>query len=330
MKILYGHQAVDSELGPIVMTIGTYDGLHLGHQAIVERIVDRARKTGTKSLVYSFFPPPWRVLGKGKNPYLILTLQDKIDLMHDMGVDYLLTEEFTPDLQSISHTDFTKDVLQRRLKPQEIHVGYDFHFGRNRGGDWQFLRNYFADTTTEIRPHGAVRVDDSIVGCTLIRQHICEANLAGAAQLLGRYHFVRGVVVRGRGRGRTIGFPTANIDPSTELIPPAGVYAVSLQVGESKRLLPGIANLGFRPTFAEKKFAIEVHLFDWSGDLYGERVRVHFVDRVRDEMRFDGPDELVAQIHQDIAGVRAALPYPPPPESRVTWDPKPDKTAPSP
>ncbi|HCP45780.1 MAG TPA: bifunctional riboflavin kinase/FAD synthetase, partial [Deltaproteobacteria bacterium] len=172
-----------------------------------------------------------------------------------------------------------------------------------------------------------VRVDDSIVGCTLIRQHICNGDLDSAAQLQRRYHFVRGAVVRGRGRGRTIGFPTANIDPKTELIPPAGVYAVCLQVGNSQDLLPGVANLGFRPTFAEKKFAIEVHLFDWSGDLYGERVRVHFVGRVRDEMRFDGPEELVQQIHRDIAQVRSSLPFPPPPQSRVTWDPKPDKVA---
>ena len=323
VRIIYGYESIREPLGPIVMTIGTFDGLHLGHEAIIERIVDRARKTGTKSLVYSFFPPPWRVLGRGKHPYLILTLQDKVDLLHRLGVDFLLTEEFTPDLQRITHVDFAQEVLRARLDPREIHVGYDFHFGKDRKGDAPFLESFFAESVTEIRPHGAVRVNGDIVGCTMIREHVCEGRVAQAAPFLGRWHFVRGVVVRGRGRGRTIGVPTANIAPSTELVPPAGVYAVLLRVGDGPELLPGVANLGFRPTFAEREFSIEVHLFDFEGDLYGERVHLDFVERIRDEQRFDGVEALVAQIGQDISRVRAMLPFPQPPSGDVTWDPKP-------
>jgi riboflavin kinase/FMN adenylyltransferase len=144
-----------------------------------------------------------------------------------------------------------------------------------------------------------------------------------AATWLGRYHFVRGTVVRGRGRGRSLGFPTANIQPSTELVPPPGVYAVQLRIGGNDALLPGVANLGFRPTFAEKEFAIEVHLFDYEGSLYGERVQISFARRIRDEMRFDGPDALVAQINKDVEQVRALLPIPDSPQGQVTWDPKP-------
>jgi len=323
VQIIYGYESLKEPLGPIVMTIGTFDGLHLGHRAIIERIVDRARKTNSKSLVYSFYPPPWTVLGHAKNPYLILTLQDKINLLHSMGVDYLITEEFTPKLQQVSHIDFATDVLKARIDPLEIHFGYDFAFGKNRLGNLAFLRDYFDGSSTAVRPHGAVRINEEIVGCTRIREATRAGQVKVAATWLGRYHFVRGTVMRGRGRGRTIGFPTANIQPSTELIPPAGVYAVQMRIGGSGEYLPGIANLGLRPTFAEREFAIEVHLFDYEGSLYGERVAVSFVQRIRDEQRFDGPEALVAQIRKDVNQVRALLPFPAPPEGKVTWDPKP-------
>ena len=323
MEIIYGYQGVTGPLGPVVMTIGTYDGLHVGHRAIVENLVRRARKTGARALVYSFYPPPWRVLGRGEHPYLILTLQDKIDLLHRMGVDILVTEEFTPALQEQSHGDFAREVLLQRLAPQEIHFGYDFRFGKDRCGDAAFLTEFFAGTDTEVRPHGAVRVDGDIVGCRLIRKRVCEGAVQEAVPFLGRFHFVSGAVVRGRSRGSKIGFPTANVQPNTELVPPAGVYAVQMWVGREHIPRPGVANLGFRPTFAEQDFSIEVHLFDFEGDLYGERVRVDFVRRVRDEMKFDGIDSLVAQIRRDTAGVRRLLPFEEPRRGALTWDPKP-------
>ena len=323
MQIIYGYKALRETLGPLVMTIGTFDGLHVGHRAIIERVVARARKTGSRSLVYSFYPPPWRVLGRGRHPYLILTLKDKIDLLHRMGVDILVTEEFDPDLQRMLHTDFAGTVLRDLLDPDSIHVGYDFRFGLDRLGDARFLDRFFADSHTEIRPHGAVRIDGGIVGCSRIRELVREGRVREAAPLLGRWHFVGGAVVRGRGRGTTIGVPTANIAPRTELIPPPGVYAVEMTVGSDPTRRPGVANLGFRPTFAETDFSIEVHLFDFDGDLYGERVRVSFVERVRDEQRFDSAEALVARIRADMEHARGLLPYGVPPEGELTWDPRP-------
>ena len=323
MQIIYGYKAVEEALGPLVMTIGTFDGLHVGHRAIIERIVDRARKTGSRSLVYSFFPPPWRVLGRSGHPYLILTLKDKIDLLHSMGVDVLVTEEFDHDLRAMLHTDFADRVLRDLLDPREVHVGYDFRFGLDRLGDARFLARFFEGFPTEVRPHGAVRIDGGIVGCSLIRELVRAGRVRESAPLLGRWHFVRGVVVRGRGRGSTIGVPTANIAPRTELVPPPGVYAVELQVGKDPKRHPGVANLGFRPTFAEADFSIEVHLFDFDGDLYGERVRVAFVDRVRDEQKFADAEALVARIRTDVAHVRALLPFGDPPAGELTWDPRP-------
>jgi len=325
VKILYGYRSVTPPFGPVVMTMGTFDGLHVGHRTIIDCVVDRARKTNTKALVYSFYPPPWRILGRGKHPYLILTFKDKVELLHSMGVDYLVTEEFNPDLQRISHQQFTQEVLRDRFSPTEIHVGYDFHFGRDRLGDWRFLHSFFEPLGTEVRPHGAVRDGKEIIGCSAIREKVCEGEVAEAARMLGRNHFLGGIVVKGRGRGRGIGFPTANIVANTELVPPPGVYACEIELSDGS-IHSAIANLGFRPTFAEQSFTIEAHLFDFSGDLYGERIRIHFVDRVRDEIRFDGVDALVEQIHKDVEQVRAMLPFGPPAAAAIEWDPKPSLT----
>ena len=324
MEIRYGHRSLEESLGPVVMTIGTFDALHLGHRTIIERILDRARKTGARSLVYSFYPPPWRILGtRSQDPYLVLTLPDKIDLLHRMGVDLLVTEEFSPEMQRLTHTEFARDVLQARIDPREIHVGHDFRFGHGRAGDWRYLQHFFGDRDTQIRPHGAVRIDGEIVGSSLIRRLVREGRVEHAASLLGRRHFVRGSIVRGRGRGSGIGFPTANLEPSTELIPPSGVYAVEMQLDGEDAWRPGVCNIGFRPTFAEKELAIETHLFDYEGDLYGRIVRLGFVTRIRDEVRFDSVEALVAQIHQDGRDARAMLPYAPVPKAEVSWDPKP-------
>jgi len=326
VQIIRGYAAIPEGLGPVVMTIGTYDGLHLGHRAIIERVVTHARREGVPALVYSFYPPPWRLLGKGEYPFLILTLADKIELLRDLGVDILVTEEFTPDLRALSHIEFADRVLRDRMRPREIHVGYDFGFGKGRQGDWRFLAEHLGSEVT-VRPHGAVRLDGDIIGCRLIRQHVCEGRVQHAAELLGRRHKVRGTVTHGDERGRTIGFPTANVHPETELVPKAGVYAVTMRLPGSEDELAGIANVGVRPTFGgDSHTRLEVHLFDWDGDIYGAEVVVSFAFRVRDEMKFSGVDALVAQIHQDVAAVRGQVPWPQGADSseRLTWDPKPD------
>ena len=325
MQIIRGYKAIPEGLGPVVMTIGTYDGLHLGHRAIINRVVTHARREGLPALVYSFYPPPWRLLGRGSFPFLILTLEDKIALLEEMGVDVLVTEEFTEELRSQSPVEFAGGVLRDRLQPKEIHVGYDFRFGRGRAGDWRFLESHLGPHGTDVRPHGAVRVDGEIIGCSGIREHICEGRVEVAGNLLGRHHGVRGVVQHGDKRGRTIGFPTANVDPETELVPKAGVYAVWMQRSHGDRLR-GIANVGVRPTFGgDPKTRVEVHLFDFDGDLYGEEVVVSFVFRVRDERAFDGIESLVQQIKDDVRAVREQDSWPEPSveDARISWDPKP-------
>lgn len=321
MQILHGTDEIEAPLPPCVATIGTYDGLHLGHRAIIEGVVARARKRGQPALVYSFWPPPWRSLGTARHPFLILTFQDKVELLARMGVDILVSQGFTPEIQEMEAVVFATEVLTKRLSVAELHVGYDFRFGRARSGDAALLTQVLGPMGVDVRPHGAVRIDGEVVGCTRIRECIVSGQVEAAALLLGRRHFVRGVVVRGRGRGRTIGFPTANIEPATELLPKPGVYAVEVEVGG--RTLAGVANLGFRPTFEEQGLSLEAHLFDFAGDLYGERARVAFVARLRDERRFSSKEALVEQIGTDAAAARALLPFAVLPAGQLSWDPKP-------
>ena len=253
---------------------------------------------------------------------MILDFADKVRLMEDLGVDLLLTEAFTPELQQLTHDEFARAVIGELLQPLEIHVGYDFHFGQGRRGDWTYLEETLVHA--DVRPHGAVRLDGDIIGCRLIRAHVAHGRVAEAAALLGRFPEVRGTVVRGDQRGRTIGFPTANVRPVTELVPCNGVYAVTLTVIGEDTARRGVANVGVRPTFGgDDQVTVEVHVFDFDADLYDREVLVSFVWRVRDERRFDGVDALVAQIEEDARSVRSRSPWPPPARGTLTWDPKP-------
>ena len=307
MRIVYGHENIDTPLHDVTMTVGTFDGVHEGHRDIVERVVRRARETGGTAVVYSFYPPPWRILGRTENPFLITTFRDKATLMAEMGVDVLVTETFSSGFQRLDACSFIHEVLVRSFAPREVLVGYDFRFGKKRQGDLELLQQ-------ELAPHGtawqvdAVTVEGEVVSSTRIRGAVVEGDLDTATKLLGRRHFISGPVVRGDGRGRTIGYPTANISPKTELIPAPGVYAVLLETPDGEAH-PGVANLGYRPTFAGKSFSIEAHLFDFDGDLYGLRTRLHFVARVRGERRFESRDALVEQIRRDERKVRGMLPF---------------------
>ncbi len=308
MRIVYGHAALTSPPPDAVMTVGTFDGVHLGHREIIRRVVARAREIGGTAVVYSFFPPPWRILGRSENPYLITTFGDKASLIADLGVDLLVTETFTTGFRALGAEEFVRGVLLRSFHPREVLVGYDFRFGERRKGDLALLQRELSVARATAERVEAVSADGEPISSTRIRRAVIEGRVEAAARLLGRHHFISGAVVRGRGRGRTLGFPTANLSPRTELIPGPGVYAVVLEVDGER--ISGIANLGFRPTFAEESFSIEAFLFDFDGDLYGVQARLHVVARVREERKFASGEELIAQIDRDIATVRAMMPFP--------------------
>lgn len=307
MRIIYGHDSIDEPLEDVVMTVGTFDGVHRGHREIVEQVIRRARETGGTSVVYSFYPPPWRVLGRTENPFLITTFPDKAYLMAGLGVDLLVTESFTSGFQSLDAHAFVHDVLVGSFRPREVLVGYDFRFGRRRQGNLEMLQRELSGVGAVASQVEAVELDGEVVSSTRVRRAVVAGDMGLSTRLLGRPHFISGAVIRGRGRGRSIGFPTANISPRTELIPAPGVYAVVLET--SRERWPGVANLGFRPTFAEQDFSIEAHLFDFDGDLYGVHTRLHLIDRVREERKFESREALVDQIHRDVEQVRGMLPF---------------------
>ncbi|NOY27131.1 MAG: bifunctional riboflavin kinase/FAD synthetase [Oligoflexia bacterium] len=289
--------------GPVV-TIGNFDGVHFGHRALLRRLVAAARQRDTAAVVYTFEPSPRTVLSPHQAMPRILAWPDKVRLLGQVGVDRVVVERFTPAFAQHPPDWFAKEVLKRRLRAQSLVVGYDFRFGRARGGDVPLLRKLLP--SLEIEQVDAAQIDAVVASSSAVRRRVAEGRVSDAARLLGRAHFVRGTVVAGDRRGRMIGFPTANVQTDAELLPAQGVYAVWARV-DGGAAVPGVANLGMRPTFDGTDCQLEVHLLDRGEDLYGRELQVDFVAHLRDECRFDGVDSLVAQIREDASQARRIL-----------------------
>ncbi|MCB9764737.1 MAG: bifunctional riboflavin kinase/FAD synthetase [Alphaproteobacteria bacterium] len=287
-----------------VLSIGNFDGVHLGHRALLERLVARAEERGAPPCVYTFDPPPRRVLQPDRCPPRILPLAEKVRLLGEVGVAHVVVERFTLEFSERPASWFAEEILGRRLRPVAMVVGYDFRFGKGREGDARALTALMPWLPVETLD--AVQLGAHIASSSRIREAVAEGRVARAAELLGRPHAVRGEVVHGDARGRTIGFPTANLETHDELLPPPGVYAVRAALLDG-RAVDGVANLGVRPTFGGHRFSVEVHLFDFNEDLYGQPMTVGFIERLRGERRFPGVDALVAQIREDAARARTIL-----------------------
>jgi riboflavin kinase/FMN adenylyltransferase len=297
-----------------VLTVGNFDGVHRGHRVLIERLVARARELSRPAMVYTFHPTPAAVLGR-QPPLGLLQVEDKVSLLGRLGVDQVCLERFSPAMAARSPAWFAEEVLGQRLQPVGMVVGHDFRFGAGRGGDPSVLAEHLPGLRVEVVP--PLEMDGEIVSSTRVRASLCAGRVDEAADLLGRPHFLRGTVVPGDRRGRQIGFPTANLLPDTELLPAAGVYAVWAQV-DGGALLPAVANFGARPTVGGEGLRLEVHIIAPLGTiaadaLYGREVKIHFIRRLRGEVRFPDLPALVARIHEDIAQARAALESPPEP-----------------
>lgn len=309
MEIFDGHRALLRPLSGPAVAIGNFDGVHRGHQELLGRAVAAARRLGGDAVCFTFEPHPARVLAPQLAPQLITSRDRKLELVEAAGIDVAVLEPFTRELASLSPDAFLRDIMVEVLGARHIVVGYDFTYGRKRSGSTEMLRA-FGDQhgfTTEVV--AAVEVDGIVASSTKVRNFISAGNMAGARLLLGRDFDVDGTVVRGDARGRQIGFPTANLRTAAELLPPSGVYAVRARLlDEAGGWLPGVANLGTRPTFeAGPSLTLEVHLFDFERDIYDRPLRVAFADKLRNERRFSGVDELVAQIRADAARAREIL-----------------------
>jgi riboflavin kinase/FMN adenylyltransferase len=283
---------------PVILTIGNFDGLHRGHKRVLRKVITRAREEGGTSVVVTFEPHPMKVLYPDRAPALIQTRSQKLDILAHLGIEVLLEVPFTERFGQGSAVDFTR-LLAERLSPKEIYIGEDFRFGHNRAGDISLLQSLQEELGYRASAFPKLRVDGADVSSTRIRQLLLRGEMEQAVHLLGRPYIIEGAVEHGDGRGKGLGFPTANLAIENELVPAYGVYVAAVDVGEPL-LLPGVANLGNRPTFGEGAVAVEVHLLRGGRDFYGAKVRVLFFKFLRPERRFESVEKLKEAIAADV------------------------------
>jgi riboflavin kinase/FMN adenylyltransferase len=290
-----------SSLGSVA-SLGNFDGLHVGHQALVRNAVEDARRLGVPSVVLTFEPHPLKVLAPARAPKLLLSHKDKMELLQSFDVDIVVIQKFDAAFASVPARDFVTGVLLERLGIKKIWVGRDLRFGQGRQGSVDDLLRWGLEDGFDVGIVEPILLGGVRISSSLVRRLVEEGRVDEAAPMLGRCHFVSGRVVAGQRRGRDLGFPTANISSRTEVLPLDGIYATLFQFG-AKRYLSA-SSIGVNPTFGDGPRTIESFLLDFDGDLYGEPVKLYFVKRIRAEKKFASVDALMAQIHQDVARAR--------------------------
>ena len=290
-----------------VVTVGSFDGVHRGHAAVLREIAERARSAGRHSVLVTFDPHPLAVVNPAAAPPLLTTGPERREILAQTGLDYAVLLRFDHRLAELAAEDFVREILLRRCGMRELVIGYDHGFGRGRQGDVAMLRRLGASDGFSVDVVPEVQVDGHPVSSTLVRRAVAGGDLNRAARLLGRPYYLTAEVVPGEGRGRTIGFSTANLGrvPARKLLPPDGVYAVRVEWRGGRG--DGMMNQGARPTFHQDERSLEVHLLDWEGPLYGEWLKVEWVARLRDVRRFASAEALRAQLERDRQAARTAL-----------------------
>ena len=309
MDVIRGSEKIPARMQRAVVTIGNFDGVHLGHRFIFRRLVEEARREGCPAVVISFEPHPKMVLHPERRPfYLITSPEEKIRLLAELGIDALILIPFSLDYARTTAEAFVREILWERLRIRKILTGHDYTFGRGKEGNEAFLAEAGRRLGFAVEVMNPFCIGDTVISSTKIRDALLAGEVGFAAMLLGRPYNLSGRVVCGNRRGGGLGFPTANIAPDKELVPARGVYAVRCLL-EGKRH-DGVLNIGFNPTFADGKLSIEVHIFHFHGNIYGRILDVHFIERIRDEVRFTSPELLIAQIDRDITRAREILQFP--------------------
>ena len=302
MKIFHGTENANI-LRPTVLTLGVFDGLHLGHQQIMRHVVERARATGAVATAVTFDPHPRSVLHPDSAPPLLQTLDQRLANLEVLGIEQTIVIKFDREFAGQPAENFLSDIIHDRLNAKEVYLGKGFAFGKDRGGNIELLRamseklGFVADEVGEVTLRG------NRISSSKIRKLLDDGRVNLARRMLGRPYGVEGVIIRGNRRGHTIGFPTANLKPHNRVIPRYGVYATATLIDGIWR--KSITNIGVRPTFeSDADASIETYVFDFDGDLYGAALRVRFLHRIRDERKFNGIDELKAQIDRDSRRAR--------------------------
>jgi len=293
--------------GPLFLAIGVFDGVHRGHQAVISTSADHARAANGTPVVVTFDPHPEKVLRPQHAPHLLTATQHKIALIRNLGVGHLLIITFDKQFAATEPEDFVQQLVGHSNPLREICVGHEWSFGKNRRGNLELLKKLGAQFNFDVIGVPPVRSNGEVVSSTSIRQAVEKGDFAKAAAMLGREYTILGTVTHGDNLGKKIGFPTANLSAHSEQFPPNGVYAAEARIdGELHR---GVVNLGVRPTIATGKSerVLEIHLFDFDGDIYGKDIEARFVQYLRPEEKFDSVNDLVAQIRRDVDQAREIL-----------------------
>jgi len=284
---------------PAVVTIGTFDGVHVGHQKIIKRLINTGKTEGLKSIILSFFPHPRMVLQKDSNIKLINTIKERHDILDALGLDYLLIKKFTKEFSRLSAEDFVKDILVDKINAKKVIIGYDHRFGRNRNADINDLKVFGKTYGFDVEEISAQDINDVAVSSTKIRGALDAGNIQKANAYLGYNFMLTGKVAKGRGLGKELDYPTANIeiDEDYKIIPKQGSYIVRSFINDS--IVYGMMNIGMNPTVNGQKQTIEVHFLDFDKDIYGQNIQIELLQRLRDEEKFESVEALKTQLSID-------------------------------
>ncbi len=305
MRIVRGLKSFTERLPKPVLTLGNFDGVHLGHQAIFRKVIARACDIGGTSIAFTFEPHPLKVIAPERSPRLLNTFHGKMKLLAASGIDVVICANFTRVFADQNPDDFARGVLHEKIGVREVYVGYDYAFGKGREGSIESLKRMGQTYGFEVGVIEAVQANGMVVSSSTIRDMIAEGRVDDAARLLGRHYTIEGEVVPGAQRGQKLGFPTANLSTANELLPAYGVYAVLAYI--NGRSAKGVASIGVRPTFDSGPVSVEVYLLDFAGNLYGKQIDVSFIKRLRGEEKFTDAEGLVRQIRIDVKEAELVL-----------------------
>ena len=306
MEIIRGIEALREHYPNTVITIGNFDGLHLGHQKILEAVIKRSEELKGTSMVVTFDPHPVKVLAPEKEIKMLTTFKERARILDAIGIKVLLCINFTREFANFSPDVFIEDILVKKINAKEIVIGPDYAFGKNRKGTTELLKKRGLELGFRVKVVKSVEIDGDVVSSSRIRKLLLKGNVHEASTLFGRAYSIEGNVIRGSGRGeKLLHVPTANITTPNELVPKEGVYAV--RVGVKDKFYDGVANIGEKPTFDDSEKSYEVHIFNFAGNLLGEHLRIYFIDWIRSQKSFPDALALEKQIRDDIEHAKETL-----------------------
>lgn len=309
MKLVNHLDQISKPFKNAVIAIGNFDGVHIGHQALFHEVIEKADRIGGTSIAMTFEPHPMRVLKQNNHPPLITLYEQKQELIERTGMDVLICVPFTAQFAALTAREFVEDLLVKKIGMKAIVVGEDYSFGKNREGNLELLKSFATELGFDVIVANWIKLARDYpdrISSTRIRELVMDGQMDEAHKMLGRHYQIRGIVVTGRDRGgKVLGIRTANINLHDELCPKTGIYAVTVECREN--LYNGVANIGYSPTFDDHEFTVEVHILDFSDNIYDKKIRVNFIQRIRDEQKFSNISELIDQIQKDIAAARDIL-----------------------